>query len=69
MPEVRKNGGCGIQRMTIDTWLEVIEREEKRADGHIGPTGKGNLPRPAQYGECDCPACKANQSLAKEWTA
>ena len=42
--DVRERGGCGIQRMTIDTWLDVIERERERGDGHIGPTGVGNLP-------------------------
>ena len=35
--EHRERGGCGLQRMTIDTWLEVIEREKLRKDGHIWP--------------------------------
>jgi hypothetical protein len=25
-PEVRVRGGCGIQRMDVNTWLNVIER-------------------------------------------
>ncbi len=54
---MRQYGGMGIQRMTVDTWLEVIEREAKNKDGHIGRTGVGNLPRPKEHGECDCPVC------------
>jgi hypothetical protein len=54
----RKMGCCGIQRMTIDTWLDVIELESTRTDGHIGPTPVPNLPRPD--GKCTCPVCTAN---------
>ena len=56
-------GGCGIQRMTVDTWLEVIEREKLREHGHIGPTGVGNLPRPKETGGCNCPVCTRNQAI------
>ena len=59
----REHGGCGIQRMTIDTWLDLIDREKHRADGHIGPTGLGNLPRPSEHGLCSCKTCTANQAL------
>ena len=62
-PEVRENGGCGLQRMTVDDWLVMIEQEEKRTDGHIGRTIRGNLPRPAEHGECDCPVCTRNRPL------
>ena len=61
--QARQFGGCGIQRMTIDTWLDVIERESLRPDGHIGPTGVGNLPRPD--GKCSCPVCTANTAILK----
>ena len=44
------HGGHGIQRMTFRTWQEVIAREAERADGHAGPTGVGNLPRPKERG-------------------
>ena len=64
----RKLGGCGIQRMEVDTWLQVIEREAKREDGHIGPTGVGNLPRPKQTGGCECATCTANQALQAAYT-
>ncbi|MBV9264654.1 MAG: hypothetical protein JO061_00650 [Acidobacteriaceae bacterium] len=59
--DVRERGGCGIQRMTADTWLQVIAREKLRDDGHIGRTGVGNIPRPD--GKCDCPVCTANKGL------
>ncbi len=38
-------GGAGIQRMMIDTWLDVIDAEKADPSGHIGPCG-GNLPDP-----------------------
>ena len=53
--QARQFGCCGIQRMTIDTWLDTIERESSRTDGHIGPTEVPNLPRPD--GKCSCPVC------------
>jgi hypothetical protein len=58
----RAMGGMGIQRMTIDTWLEVIEREEASGTGHIGPCG-GNLPRPEERGGCDCEVCTHNRAV------
>jgi len=62
-PVARKYGGMGTQRMTADTWLEVIAREKERGDGHVGPTGVGNLPRPEERGGCDCPVCSHNRAL------
>ena len=63
----RQYGGCGIQRMTVDTWLTVIEKEKTRGDGHVGPTGVGNLPRPKERGGCECPVCvRAQERLDKE---
>jgi len=64
--EHRERGGCGLQRMTVDTWLDVIEREKLRKDGHIGPTGVGNLPRPKEHGPCPCPKCVAEQALLEQ---
>jgi hypothetical protein len=58
----RAIGGMGIQRMTVDTWLEVIEREEANGTGHIGPCG-GNLPRPEERGGCDCEVCTHNRAV------
>lgn len=63
---LRRYGGLGIQRMTVETWRKVIEREERRPDGHLGPTGVGNLPRPKEHGECECPVCTKNQRLSEE---
>jgi hypothetical protein len=53
-------GGMGIQRMTVDTWLKVIEEEDKDPSGHIGPTRVGNLPRPHERGGCTCSVCEGN---------
>ena len=50
----------------MDTWLEVIEREKLRTDGHIGPTGVGNLPRPKEQGPCRCPMCEAKRAILEE---
>ena len=62
-PERFNTGGAGIQRMTVDTWLEVIEREQASGTGHIGPTGVGNLPRPKERGGCDCEVCAHNREI------
>jgi hypothetical protein len=48
--QVDERGGCGIQRMTYETWLEVIEREKENPGQHAGPTGVGNLPTPKERG-------------------
>lgn len=47
---VKERGGCGIQRMTYETWKEVIEREALVPGQYAGPTGCGNLPRPKERG-------------------
>lgn len=57
--ERRGVGGCGVQRMTTETWEEVIEREAHNEDEHVGPTGVGNLPRPKERGGCSCAVCNA----------
>lgn len=60
--KTREIGGAGIQRMTVDTWLEVIEREKASGTGHLGPCG-GNLPRPEERGGCDCELCTQNRAV------
>jgi hypothetical protein len=62
-PMTRERGGMGIQRMDVDTWLEVIEREKALGTGHVGPTGAGNLPRPMARGGCDCEVCSGNREI------
>jgi hypothetical protein len=65
-PQFRESGGAGVQRMTPETWVELIEREKQRGDGQIGPCG-GSLPRPKERGECECPVCVENtRILAQE---
>ena len=63
----RKFGGLGIQRMTVDTWLEVIEEEANDSSGHIHPVG--NLPRPRESGGCQCETCKHNQKILDDRAA
>ncbi len=65
-PRARELGGTGIQRMTVDMWLEVIERERAEGSGHIGPTGIGNLPRPPENGTCECHVCTRASANADE---
>jgi hypothetical protein len=62
-PEARARGGTGIQRMMVDTWLEVIEREKADGTGHVGPTGSGSLPRPIENGVCECAVCTRNAAI------
>lgn len=45
---VQERGGHGIQRMTFDTWTQIIEKESETPGRHAGPTGVGNLPRPKE---------------------
>ena len=63
---VRQAGGMGVQRMSVDTWLEVIERESAARTGHVGPTGVGNLPRPISRGGCECETCAGNRAMLAE---
>lgn len=65
-------GGSGLQRMSPDTWLRLMEQEAEIprpgfkssiAPRHVGPTGVGNLPRPRERGECECPVCRRNQEI------
>lgn len=55
-PERRARGGMATQRMSVETWLDTIEREAASGTGHLGPCGK-LLPRPKERGGCDCPVC------------
>ncbi len=64
--QAREWGGTGIQRMRVETWLEVIERERAEGTGHIGPTGVGNLPRPPENGVCECQVCTRALANAEE---
>src|SRR5437660_5541495 len=65
-PEVRAYGGLAIQRMAIEDWLEVIQKEAERGDGHIGPGINPNLGRAPEYGDCDCPSCTHNRKMEEE---
>lgn len=67
-PEEFEHGGAGVQRMTPETWLSVIQREAAAGSGHIGPTGVGNLPRPKERGGCECPTCSHNRAILETRT-
>lgn len=73
--ERSKLGGAGIQRMTVDTWLTLLDRETEiprpgyrssTVPEHVGPTGVGNLPRPKDRGECECRVCQKNHEKLEE---
>lgn len=66
---VRRYGGGGLQRMTFETWIIASRREEQNGTGHIGPVGKGNLPRPKEHGECECGVCVRNADLVDDQAA
>ncbi len=59
---IRETGGLAIQRMSVDTWLDLIEVEKESGTGHLLPCG-GNLPRPEERGGCDCDVCSANRAV------
>ncbi len=59
---IRAAGGMGIQRMTVETWADLIEKEKALGTGHLLPCG-GNLPRPEDRGGCDCPVCSRNRKI------
>ena len=42
----RQLGGMGMQRMTVDTWLDLIEEEKELGTGHMLP--RLTLPRPEE---------------------
>ena len=47
-----------IQRVTIDDWLLMIEREEKTGTGHIGRPIRDNLLAEPGARVCYCPSCR-----------
>ena len=54
----------GMQRMTIETWLEAIHREQAAATGHLSDTGP-DLPPPNQMSQtpCWCLICQRNYNI------
>ena len=61
---MRQYGGGGLQRMTVETWLNLSWREAENGAAHVGMTGVGNLPRPKEHGGCECEVCRQNAYLA-----
>ena len=61
---MRRYGGGGLQRMTLNTWADLSRWEDSRRNGPVGPTGVGNLPRPKEHGGCECAVCRENADLA-----
>ena len=45
-------GVCGVQRLDVDTWPEVIEKE--KASGTDLLIAMPHLPRPREGGGCEC---------------
>ncbi len=63
--EMRQRGGSGVQRMTVDTWLEVKEREEAEPDGHLLPVPKLRRGRDEHAGACECPVCRKGVEILR----
>jgi hypothetical protein len=51
----RRNGGLSMQRMTLQTWLETIEKERELGTGHL--LSVPYMPRPKSRGICECDVC------------
>lgn len=64
--QTRQYGGLSIQRLTVETWLEAIEKEKiNNPEGHL--RSARIVPRPEETGGCDCPACTgAKARIARE---
>jgi hypothetical protein len=45
-----------VQQITVDTWLEAIEREKASGTGHLSDTGE-DLPDPKRRTWCYCKVC------------
>ena len=60
----RQLGGMGMQRMTVDTWLDLIGEEKELGTGHMLPTL--TLPRPEEHGGCDCKVCTHSRKVLEE---
>ena len=73
----RELGGMGMQRMTVDTWLDLIEEEKELGTGHMLPTL--TLPRPEEvhinlrladkpraHIGCDCKVCTHSKKVLEE---
>jgi hypothetical protein len=46
----------GVQQITVETWLEALEREKAAGTGHLSDTGE-DLPDPKRRTWCYCTAC------------
>jgi hypothetical protein len=48
-------GGMATQRIRLETWLALIEKEKASGTGHL--QGCEIMPRPEERGGCDCESC------------
>ncbi len=60
---VRARGGCGVQRMTADSWLMLIAQEGE----HLLPAPAGEPA--AEEGQCGCARCAARLEIWQEQLA
>ncbi|MGI9073838.1 MAG: hypothetical protein ACR2JB_21545 [Bryobacteraceae bacterium] len=54
--EIEDSPKYGVQHMTIETWLQALEREKAAGTGHLSDTGE-DLPDPKRRGWCWCTVC------------
>jgi hypothetical protein len=50
----------GEQQITVETWLEAVEREKAAGTGHLSDTGE-DLPEPKRRTWCWCKVCARRQ--------
>ncbi len=61
--EQRKNEKWGLQQMTVETWLQAMERERAAGTGHLSDTGE-DLPPPTRRSWCWCFSCARAEEIA-----
>jgi hypothetical protein len=54
--EIEDSPKYGVQQMTIETWLQAVEREKAAGTGHLSDTGE-DLPDPKRRTWCWCTVC------------
>jgi len=60
-PEFQMYGGLFLQRVTVEEWPEIMEREQTAGDGHV-VSARFPQPRPEVLGPCPCARCTAERA-------
>ena len=60
----RRWGGHALQRLIVEDWLWVLEKERRSGSIHA-LASRAQQPRPEQFGPCPCFRCKAKRDSRK----